>query len=77
MDEAGRRPRGAGRATDAALARTRASTLAMSDVLLTHVPDLGDLPTQRALDAWVEQAADALRALSDAAEERLLGDGPR
>ncbi|GAB3877121.1 hypothetical protein GCM10028802_16520 [Terrabacter terrigena] len=44
----------------------------MSDDLLTHLPDLGDLPTQRALDAWVEQAADTLRALSEALEERLL-----
>ena len=34
--------------------------------------DLGDLPTQRALDAWVEQGADTLRALSEALEERLL-----
>jgi hypothetical protein len=44
----------------------------MSDDLLTHLPDLGDLPTQRALDAWVEQGADTLRALSEALEERLL-----
>ena len=44
----------------------------MSDDLLTHLPDLGDLPTQRALDAWVEQAADTLRALSETVEERLL-----
>ena len=47
----------------------------MSDDLLTHLPDLGDLPTQRALDAWVEQAADTLRALSEALEERLLDLG--
>jgi len=44
----------------------------MSDDLLTHLPDLGDLPTQRALDAWVEQAADSLRALSGALEERFV-----
>ena len=33
------------------------------------------LATQRLLDAWVEQAADALRALSEMAEERLLDLG--
>jgi len=49
----------------------------MSDDLLTHLPDLGDLPTQRALDAWVEQAADTLRALSEALEERLLELGSK
>ncbi len=55
-----------------ALARARSVTAAMSDELLTHVPDLGDLPAGRVLDAWVEQAADTLRALSEATEERLL-----
>ena len=62
-------------ATLRALATSRAATRSMSDELLTHVPDLGDLPTQRALDAWVEQAADTLRALSEALEERLLDLG--
>lgn len=55
-----------------ALARARSVTAALSDDLLTHVPDLGDLSTGRVLDAWVEQAADTLRALSEAIEERLL-----
>ena len=55
-----------------ALARSRSVTAEMSDELLTHVPDLGDLATGRVLDAWVEQAADTLRALSEAMEERLL-----
>ncbi len=55
-----------------ALARARSVTAAASDELLTHVPDLGDLPAGRVLDAWVEQAADTLRALSEATEERLL-----
>lgn len=59
-------------ATLRALVTARATTRTMSDDLLTHLPDLGDLPTQRALDAWVEQAADTLRALSEALEERLL-----
>ncbi|MDN5768781.1 MAG: hypothetical protein L0H96_25080 [Humibacillus sp.] len=55
-----------------ALARARSVTGGMSDELLTHVPDLGDLTAGRVLDAWVEQAADTLRALSEAMEERLL-----
>lgn len=59
-------------ATLGALVTARSTTRTMSDDLLTHLPDLGDLPTQRALDAWVEQAADTLRALSEALEERLL-----
>ena len=62
-------------ATLRALATGRSATRAMSDDLLTHLPDLGDLPTQRDLDAWVEQAADTLRALSEALEERLLDLG--
>src|SRR6478736_7337041 len=60
-----------------ALTTARSTTRSMSDELLTHVPDLGDLPTQRALDAWVEQAADSLRALSETVEERLLDLGSR
>lgn len=66
---------GADPATLRALTTSRAATRSMSDELLTHVPDLGDLPTQRALDTWVEQAADTLRALSEALEERLLDLG--
>ena len=58
-----------------ALAAARAETRAMSDRLLGHLPDVGDLATQRLLDAWVEQAADTLRAVSEAAEERLLDLG--
>ena len=72
MTEASRVPGIADPATLRALVTSRASTRAMSDELLTHLPDVGDLPTQRALDAWVEQAADTLRALSEALEERLL-----
>ena len=59
-------------ATLRTLVTARSTTRTMSDDLLTHLPDLGDLPTQRALDAWVEQASDTLRALSEALEERLL-----
>src|SRR6186713_288451 len=58
-----------------ALVAARAETRSMSDRLLDHLPDVGDLATQRLLDAWVEQAADTLRALSEAAEERLLDLG--
>src|SRR3954468_22005100 len=75
MTDASRVPGAADPATLRALTAARSSTRAMSDDLLTHVPDLGDLPTQRALDAWVEQAADTLRALSEALEERLLDLG--
>ena len=64
-------------ATLRALVTARSTTRTMSDDLLTHLPDLGDLPTQRALDAWVEQAADSLRALSEALEERLLELGSK
>lgn len=56
-----------------ALTRTRRVTRDIAEDLLTHLPDLGDLPTQRLLDAWVEQAADTMRALTECAEEHLLG----
>ena len=62
-------------ATLRALARARGVTRDLADELLTHLPDLGDITTQRALDAWVEQAADTLRALSEALEERLIDLG--
>lgn len=64
------------RRTLATLAAARTVTRGQSDELLTHVPDLGDVEAGRVLDAWVEQAADTLRALSEALEERLL-DGAR
>jgi hypothetical protein len=75
MSDASGRPATADRAALRALAAARLETRAMSDTLLDHLPDIGDLTTQRLLDAWVEQAADALRALSEAAEERLLDLG--
>src|SRR3954471_15622992 len=75
MTEGSGVPNAADPGTLRALATGRSSTRTLSDDLLTHLPDLGDLPTQRALDAWVEQAADTLRALSEALEERLLDLG--
>jgi hypothetical protein len=75
MSDASGRPATADGAALRALAAARAETRAMSDRLLDHLPDVGDLATQRLLDTWVEQAADALRALSEAAEERLLDLG--
>lgn len=72
-------PSGRSSAADGAVLRTltaaRRETRAMSDALLGHLPDVGDLATSRLLDAWVEQAADTLRALSEAAEERLIDLG--
>ena len=62
-------------ATLRTLASARSRTKEMSDDLLGHLPDVGDLATQRLLDRWVEQAADTLLALSEAAEERLLDLG--
>jgi hypothetical protein len=72
MDDGTGAPHAADPATLRALATARSTTRSLSEELLTHVPDVGDLPTQRALDAWVEQAADTLAALSEALEERLL-----
>jgi hypothetical protein len=72
MSDATGRRRSADAATLRTLAEARARTREMSDDLLGHLPDVGDLATQRLLDTWVEQAADTLRALSEAAEERLL-----
>jgi hypothetical protein len=75
MTEGSRVPGAADPATTRVLIAARSTARELSDELLTHLPDLGDLPTQRALDAWVEQAADTLRALSEALEERLLDLG--
>lgn len=60
----------------AALARARRTTRAVADDLLTHLPDVGDPAAQRLLDAWVEQATDTARALSEALEERLVHRAP-
>ncbi len=54
------------------LARARSTTGEMAQELLSHLPEVGDATTQSVLDAWVEQAADTLRAVSGALEDRLL-----
>jgi hypothetical protein len=75
-DGTGQRTPGAAEAvTLRALADARAGSRSLSDALLTHLPDVGDLATQRLLDAWVEQGADTLRALAETLEERLLDLG--
>ncbi|WP_323096727.1 hypothetical protein [Intrasporangium sp. YIM S08009] len=75
-DGTGQRAAGAADpATLRALVDARAGARSLSDALLTHLPDVGDLATQRLLDAWVEQGADTLRALAEALEERLLDLG--
>ena len=55
-----------------ALGRCHRATRDIADDLLGHLPDLGDPATQRALDAWVDQAADTMLALTESIEERLL-----
>lgn len=65
----------ADQATLRGLTRGRRVTHDLADDLLTHLPDLGDIGTQRELDCWVEQAADTLRAVSEAIEERLIAVG--
>ena len=42
-----------------------------ADDLLDHVPDTGDTVTGRAVDDFVEQAADALRAVDESAAATL------
>jgi len=75
MDDGIRGPGAADPATLRAYAAGRATAPGPSEEVPTHLPDVGDLPTQRALDTWVEQAADTLAALSEALEERLLDLG--
>ena len=55
-----------------ALARSSAAALDASHELLAHYADTGDAATQRTVDALVNQASDALEALTDA-----LADTPR
>jgi hypothetical protein len=45
---------------------------AQADDVLGHVPDTGDTATGRAVDDFVEQAADALRALDRSVAETLV-----
>ncbi len=44
---------------------------AASETLLDHVPDTGDYATGRAVDDFVEQASDVLRALAESVAETL------
>ena len=50
----------------AQLARSSHATLEASHELVAHYSDTGDPRTQRAVDNLIDQAADALRALTDA-----------
>jgi len=56
-----------------ALGAVRSLALAQADEMLGSLPDTGDRVTGRAVDDFVEQAADALRAL-DEAVARTLAD---
>ena len=62
-------PRGEGLVRVLTAVREVARTEA--DDLLGQVPDTGDSATGRAVDDFVEQAADALRALDEAVAETL------
>jgi hypothetical protein len=53
------------------LAAVREVAHAQADDLLGQVPDTGDAATGRAVDDFVEQAADTLRALDEAVAETL------
>lgn len=55
-----------------ALADGRVLARELAADLLTHTPELDSEVEQRLLDAWVEEAAEALLAVSDALEVRLL-----
>jgi hypothetical protein len=60
-----------------ALTTLRGVARAQADDVLAHVPDTGDAATGRAVDDFVEQAADALRALDEAAAGTLRAlEGP-
>lgn len=48
-----------------------------ADDLLAHVPDTGDAATGRSVDAFVEEAAAALRVLSGALGATTPAGGPR
>jgi hypothetical protein len=52
-------------AVTAELTRSSAAALEASHELLAHYSDTGDAPTQRALNAMLDHAAGALRALTD------------
>jgi hypothetical protein len=54
---------------EVALTRSSSAALDASHELLAHYGDTGDAPTQRALNTLIDQAADALRALTDSLAE--------
>ncbi len=63
-----------------ALSAARDTASAAAEDLLQHVPDTGDAVTGRAVDDFVDQAGDALRALAESLGEtieRLAGTGSR
>lgn len=60
-----------------ALADGRSLTREVAADLLTHTPELDSDVEQRLLDVWVEEAAEALLAVSEALEVRLLELGSR
>jgi hypothetical protein len=53
------------------LGAVREAARSQADDVLRHVPDTGDSATGRAVDDFVDQAADALRALDEAVAETL------
>ena len=62
-------------AVAARLTRASADALEASHELLAHYPDTGDASTQRAVDALIDQAAEALGALTDSLTEASRGLG--
>jgi hypothetical protein len=56
-------------AVEVALTRSSTAALDASHEVLAHYGDTGDAPTQRALNTMIDQAADALRALTDSLAE--------
>lgn len=57
----------------ARLARSSKATLGASYELLAHYADTGDTPTQRAVDALLDQVAAALRTLTDSLTDAAKG----
>jgi hypothetical protein len=52
-------------ALSAALAQSSTASFEASHELLAHYSDTGHAPTQRAVSAMIDHAADALRAVTD------------
>lgn len=60
-------------AVAAQLARSSSAALEASYELLAHYPDTGDATTQRAVDTLVDNAADALRTITDSFADTSRG----